>query len=246
MTKALSVQHLSISYTSAWTGKKTPAINDISFSIELGEAVGFLGVNGAGKTSTIKAILGLITPINGTITLFDLPHENINARHFIGYLPEQPYWYENLTVEETIVFYGALFGVSNKESLQRSKILIERLGLNQKRKSKIKSLSKGLMQRVGLIQTLINKPKLLILDEPFSGLDPIARKVFREIFLEEKKKGSAILISSHILPDVEALCDRALIIHDKEIKADINLVDADKKHQNLEDTFTSIAGPQSI
>ncbi len=246
MNNSLTINNLFISYRSSWTGKKTNIINDVSFVVPSGEAVGYLGVNGAGKTSTIKAILSLITQDSGSIEIFGIPSQNAHSRSLIGYLPEQPYWYENLTVKETIEFYGALFDLSAKESMSRSQILIERLGLSPKMNSRIKSLSKGLMQRVGLIQTLINHPQLLILDEPFSGLDPLARKLFRDIFLEEKKRGVSILISSHILPDVEALCDRALIIHNKQIQADINLRTIQENHQSLETIFTSIAGPIAV
>lgn len=243
MNIPLIVEHLSIAYRSPWSGKKTAIINDVSFTIHPGEAVGYLGVNGAGKTSTIKAILGLIKQASGSITLFGVPSCEPEARAPIGYLPEQPYWYENLTVQETIAFYGALFDLSADESLKRAQHLIERLHLNTKLHAKIKTLSKGLMQRVGLIQALINKPKLLILDEPFSGLDPLARKLFKDILLEQKQQGVALMISSHILSDIEALCDRAIIIHNQRIQADCAMQTLAEEHQSLETLFTSIAGP---
>jgi ABC-2 type transport system ATP-binding protein len=243
MNIPLIIDHLSIAYRSAWTGTKTTVIDDISFTIHPGQAVGYLGINGAGKTSTIKAILGLIKQGSGSITLFGTPSSKTKARALIGYLPEQPYWYENLTVEETISFYGALFDLSADESLKRAHTLLERLNLSTKLHAKIKTLSKGLMQRVGLIQALINEPKLLILDEPFSGLDPLARKLFKDILLEQKQKGVAMMISSHILPDIEALCDRAIIIHNQRIQADCDMQTLSEKHQSLETLFTSIAGP---
>ena len=183
---AVAVENISVGYRSSWLGKMTPVLNSVSFEIKEGEAIGYIGQNGAGKTSTIKCLLNLVRAQRGTISLFGRSSLDPGARAEVGYLPEHPYWYENLTVLETIEFYGGLFGLSKKEAFQRANFLLEHFGLTSKLHQKMKSLSKGLMQRVGLIQALINQPKLLILDEPFSGLDPIGRKEFREILSPRK------------------------------------------------------------
>ena len=223
MSHALDINSVSVSYRSAWTGKKFPAISNITLQIPTGQAVGYLGQNGAGKTSTIKCILDLVHVEQGTISIFGKSSSLPEARRLVGYLPEQPYWYENITVEETLLFYGAMYGLTRQDTLVAMNPWLERLELASKRTAKMKMLSKGLMQRVGLIQTVLHNPSLLILDEPFSGLDPLGRKLFRDIFIEQKKSGVTIFISSHILSDIEVLCDRAVIIHNKKIAKDMQL-----------------------
>lgn len=215
---ALTVNSLCYSYKSDWLRAKIPVLKNVSFSVMPGEAFGFLGHNGAGKTTTIKCILGLCSPSAGEIAVFGSDVLTKEFRQHVGYLPEQPYFYENLTVAESLKAYAGLSGVRKEEFKERIEEVLARLGLLGRRESKLRSLSKGLLQRVGMAQAIVNHPRILILDEPFSGLDPIGRKEFRELILDLKKKGTTIMMSSHILSDVEALCDRASIMVKGEIK----------------------------
>lgn len=214
---ALSVSSLFYSYKPSWGFKKVEALHDINFDIQSGEAFGFLGHNGAGKTTTIKSILGLIKPSAGAINILGQPN-CVDNRQFVGYLPEQPYFYDHLSVEELIKFYGTLYGLSGTKLNQAAFNAIKTVGMDSKKHSRMRSLSKGLTQRVALAQAIMNKPKLLILDEPFSGLDPIGRKEFRDIMVSLKNEGTSILICSHILSDVEFLCDRVSIMSHGKIK----------------------------
>jgi ABC-2 type transport system ATP-binding protein len=177
-----------------------------------GEAFGFLGHNGAGKTTAIKAILNLIAPQKGSIKIFGESSKSPRARRQIGYLPEQPYFYDYLSVQETVELYACLAEVPRDVRSRTVAQTLERVGLAERGKVRMRTLSKGLTQRVALAQAIVAKPKLLILDEPFSGLDPLGRREFRTILSELKSGGATIFMSSHILSDVEFLCDRASIM----------------------------------
>lgn len=223
MSKILEVKNLSKAYKSHWTFKKVSGISNISFHINEGETFALLGANGAGKTTTLKNILGFLRPDEGLISFrgekLSLPVQ----RKQIGYLPEQPYFYDYLSVQETLDFYAALFSIPAKDRKRIVTSVMERLSISHKAKSKIKSLSKGQKQRVGLAQSIIGKPSLLILDEPFSGLDPISRVEIRNLLFDLKKEGVSMLVSSHILSDIEMLCDRAVILFKGEIKKEVML-----------------------
>lgn len=218
MNPALELIDVHYAFTSDWMRRKIPVLKGVSVEVNSGESFGFLGHNGAGKTTAIKCVLDLIRPQQGVIKISGIESSRTDSRLFIGYLPEQPYFYDNLTVFEMLTLYGVLAGVPSSELSSRINFLLERLGLESKRRSRMRALSKGLMQRVGLAQAIIAKPKLLILDEPFSGLDPVGRKEFREIFTELKSQGTTIFMSSHILSDVEFLCDRVSIMVKGEIR----------------------------
>jgi ABC-2 type transport system ATP-binding protein len=211
-TPALEIDCLSYTYTEDWTRKKREAIRALSLTVKAGEAFGFLGHNGAGKTTTIKAILNLISPQQGTIKIFGENWKSLRSRRAVGYLPEQPYFYDYLTVQETLELYACLAEVPSEGRARTVAATLEKVGLGDRKKVRLRTLSKGLTQRVALAQAIIAKPKLLILDEPFSGLDPLGRREFRNIFSELKAEGATIFMSSHILSDVEFLCDRASIM----------------------------------
>lgn len=215
---ALDIQNVSYSYRGHWLIKRNDVLKNISLSIASGESFGFLGHNGAGKTTTIKSILGINKIRNGAISVFGIEHRQAAARGMIGYLPEQPYFYDHLSVREILSLYATLSGIPQREIGQACGHALELVKLTGREHSRLRSLSKGLVQRVGMAQAIIASPRLLILDEPFSGLDPIGRKDFRELLLYLKGIGTTIFMSSHILGDVEFLCDRVSIMSKGEIK----------------------------
>jgi ABC-2 type transport system ATP-binding protein len=208
----LDVSHLSYGYVASFSTTPKEALRDVSFTVREGEAFGFLGHNGAGKTTTIKCILGLIRRHSGEIRINGVDSKLPEARACLGYVPEQPYFYDHLTVAEALNMYARLAGVASHSVEQKITWAMERLGIADRRASRMRSLSKGLTQRVAMAQAITAGPSLLILDEPFSGLDPVGRREFRELILELKEKGTTILMSSHVLSDVERICDRASIL----------------------------------
>ena len=222
-TAALELENVEYGYSDDWTMQRIKILKGISLTVAAGEAFGFLGHNGAGKTTTIKCILGLVKFQSGKIKIFGTSNTRDESRSQIGYLPEQPYFYDYLSVSETLRLYGTLAGIPRKILKDRVDQQLELLKLKDRYKARMRTLSKGLTQRVGLAQALINNPRLLILDEPFSGLDPIGRREFREIILSRKEAGVTVFMSSHVLSDVEAICERASIMVHGEIKTVCNL-----------------------
>lgn len=221
----LTVKGLTKAFRSHWTYAKRPALNGVSFEIPEGSIFGFLGHNGAGKTTTIKCILGLISRDDGSVDLLGEDPASASVRKLIGYLPELPYFYDHLSVEETLEYLGglALKNLSGKELDVKVSETLSLVGLSERKRSRVRTLSKGLQQRLGLAQAIINKPKLLLLDEPFSGLDPVGRAEFKTIIRNLNASGTTILISSHILPDVQALCNRVTILVKGETKKSFSL-----------------------
>lgn len=208
----LEIDDLSYSYRDSWQVSKRQAITSISLALPEGYALGFIGHNGAGKTTTIKCILDLIKPTKGKIRIFGKPNSSLAERKLVGYLPENAYFYDHLTVREVVTFYAHLSGMPSGQVEESVKKALYTAKIDGRAKSPLRSLSKGLTQRVALAQSIVANPKLLILDEPFSGLDPIGRKEFRNIFEELKTSGTSLFVCSHILNDVEHLCDRVAII----------------------------------
>lgn len=194
--------------------RKIPVLKNVNLSVEAGEIYGFLGPNGAGKTTTIKCILGLIRPDAGELSLLGQPSGSLSSRRQVGFLPEQPYFYDYLTAGELLMFTGMLFGMPRQTLQKRCDDLLKRVGIKGKDSLRLRKFSKGMIQRVGLAQALIHDPQFLILDEPFSGLDPIGRKELRDIIISLKKEGKTIFFSSHILQDMELIVDRVGIIRD--------------------------------
>ncbi len=192
--------------------KKVEAVRGISLTVNRGEVFGFLGPNGAGKTTTIKMAMGLVRPTRGSIEILGGSMGDSETRNRIGYLPEHPYFHDYLTPVETLNFYGKLFGLSREERAKRIDELLDRVGLNHARQRTLRKFSKGMLQRLGIAQALLNNPDLLVLDEPLSGLDPIGRKEIRDILVEQRAKGVTIFFSSHILSDIEVICENVAII----------------------------------
>jgi ABC-2 type transport system ATP-binding protein len=200
-------------------------LHGVSFTAGSGEILGFLGPNGAGKTTTIKIILGLLRPDTGSVRIFGRQSGDRSAMKMTGYLPENPYIYPHLTLTEFLMFCADLSEVPGGEAEARVRHVISLVGLEEHSRRRTKGFSKGMLQRAALAQVMIHDPDLLILDEPFSGLDPIGRKTVRDILLDLKGRGKTIFFSSHILPDMEALCDRACIIKDGAVIRTVGLAE---------------------
>lgn len=200
--------------------KRVEAVKRASFSVKRGEIFGLLGPNGAGKTTTIKSVLRLIFPTEGEITIFGRSADDREAAKRIGYMPENPYVYQYLKPLEFLDLCGRLTGIPKSERRDRSEAMVDKVGLRHAVDRPIGKFSKGMMQRVGLAQALLHDPELLVLDEPMSGLDPIGRKEVRDVLLEQRARGKTLLFTSHILSDVELLCDRVVIMQRGEIKSE--------------------------
>jgi ABC-2 type transport system ATP-binding protein len=212
MDPIIQIEGLTKLFRRGFFMRKVIALEDLHLNINPGEIFGYLGPNGAGKTTTVKLLLGLIFPTKGKIALWGKEPWRKEVKARIGFLPENPYFYDHLKVRELLQFYGRLFGLSGSEIRARTGKLLEGLGLVEEADTVLRQLSKGNIQRVGLAQALINDPELLILDEPMGGLDPIGRREVRDLMLRLREKGKTILFSSHILSDVETICDRVGIL----------------------------------
>jgi ABC-2 type transport system ATP-binding protein len=214
-----------------WMRTKATAVDGITFHIQKGELFGLLGPNGSGKSTTIKLILGLLNTTRGRLTVFGREPHDVAVKRFIGFLPEESYLYPYLNSTETLDYYGRLYGIGRKIRKRRSEELLEMVGLSQVAHRQVGEFSKGMMRRIGLAQALINDPELLILDEPTSGLDPIGTRQVKDLLVELKNRGKTILLSSHLLSDVEDVCDRMAILYGGKIHAegtaDELLVDSD-------------------
>lgn len=192
--------------------KYTKALDNLNLEIERGEIFGYLGPNGAGKTTTFKLLLGLIFPTSGTAWVLGKSIREVRFKREVGFLPEQPYFYDYLTGEEFLNFYAQLFQLDKKTRKRKVQNLLETVGLEESASVQLRKFSRGMLQRIGIAQALINDPELVILDEPLSGLDPIGRKEIRNIILDLRNQGRTVVFSSHILSDVEAMCDRVAIL----------------------------------
>ena len=216
----VSVKDLAKTYRTGFLRKKVEAVRGISFEVRHGEIFGLLGPNGAGKTTTIKCLLRLVFPTRGELKVFGLSPEKRESMLRVGYMPENPYVYRYLKPLELLDLSGRLAGMTRKERRERSEAMIDKVGLRHAVDRPIGKFSKGMMQRVGLAQALLHDPELLVLDEPMSGLDPIGRKEIRDILLEQKRRGKTLLFTSHILSDVEMLCDRVSILQKGSVTAE--------------------------
>jgi ABC-2 type transport system ATP-binding protein len=224
------------------SGKKV-AVNGLNLKVRAGEVFGFLGPNGAGKTTTMNVLLGFVNATAGEAYLFGVNVREPIARQRIGYLPELTYYYKFLSAEEILRFYARVFGIPGPEAERRIDQLLKLVELEHARKRPLKAYSKGMQQRVGLAQALINNPDLLILDEPTSGLDPLGRMKVREIIQRLKNEGKTVLFSSHELGEVETVCDRVAIINQGELKVEGRVAELIEKYQaNLERIFLNIIG----
>ena len=213
MTLSVQIRNAKKTFRVGFFRRKVEAVRDVSFEVEKGEIFGIVGPNGAGKTTTLKMLTGLVRPESGTLLIDGQDVRDVRTRRKLGYLPENPYFYEHLTIDELLRFYGQLYGLERAVLRRRVPDLIERVGLLHARDRKISKFSKGMRQRAGLAQALIDDPELVILDEPQTGLDPFGRKDVRDLIFSLKEEGKTVLFSSHILPDVEAVCDRVVLIN---------------------------------
>jgi ABC-2 type transport system ATP-binding protein len=193
-------------------GRRVTAVDQLSLDVRRGEVFGFLGPNGAGKTTTLKMLMGLIYPTSGMASIFGHPIGAPAAKAKLGFLPESPYFYDYLTSQEFLCFYGHLFGLWGAALNKRVDELLDLVGMTHARDLQLRKFSKGMLQRVGIAQALINDPELVVLDEPMSGLDPIGRKEVRDLIYRLKESGKTVMFSSHILHDAELLCDRVAMI----------------------------------
>ena len=244
MDTIVELKDLRVEYRAQNTGQeKKVAVKGLNLSVRAGEVFGFLGPNGAGKTTTMNVLLGFVNATSGSAFLFGVNVREPIARQRIGYLPELTYYYKFLTAEELLRFYAQIFGIPRAEADQRIDQLLKLVELEHARKRPIKTYSKGMQQRVGLAQALINNPDLLILDEPTSGLDPLGRMKVREIIQRLKNEGKTVFFSSHELGEVETVCDRVAIIHQGELKVEGRVAELVAKHQaHLEKIFLNIIG----
>jgi ABC-2 type transport system ATP-binding protein len=193
--------------------KTVRALDHLSLDVFPGEVFGFLGPNGAGKTTTLKILMGLVYPTSGSARIMGQSISDVEIKSSLGYLPENPYFYDYLTGRELLTYAASLFGMTGKEAASRVDHLIEAVGLDsEKARRHLRKYSKGMLQRIGIAQALINDPQVLFLDEPMSGLDPIGRREVRDLILSLRSQGKTVFFSSHILTDVEALCDRVAIL----------------------------------
>lgn len=210
---------LTKTYRDFWGRQKKVALRALNFQIRHGEIFGLLGPNGSGKTTTIKLLLGLLFPTDGEAFIFGKPAADVAKNERIGYLPEESYLYRFLNAEETLDFYGRLFNLDPKVREKRAQELIEKVGLKADRKRNLREYSKGMRQRIGLAQALINDPDLVILDEPTSGLDPAGAVWMKGLIVELRKQGKTVLMCSHRMEDVQDVCDRIAILNEGELQA---------------------------
>jgi ABC-2 type transport system ATP-binding protein len=215
----IETRNLTKTFRDFWGRQKKVALRALNLQIQKGEIFGLLGPNGSGKTTTIKLLLGLLFPTSGQAMIFGQDAAQVDKNERIGYLPEESYLYRFLNAEETLVFYGRLFNMPSAERKKRAQELIDMVGLTADRKRILKEYSKGMRQRIGLAQALINDPELVILDEPTSGLDPIGTRWMKDLIVDLKRKGKTILMCSHRLEDVQNVCDRIGILHEGELQA---------------------------
>jgi len=208
-----------------WRPRPYRALDRLSIDVAQGDVFGFLGPNGAGKTTTLKLLMQLVFPTSGDAEILGRPVGDVSVRRRIGYLPENPYFYDHLTAEELLDYYGRLFGMSAAERRTRIGATLDRLGIAAERRLQLRKFSKGMLQRVGLAQALLNDPEVIFLDEPMSGLDPLGRRDVRALILELRDAGHTIFFSSHILSDAETLCSRVAIVAKGRLAAAGRLAD---------------------
>jgi len=212
-SRALSTDRLTKDYAVGfWRKRPYRALDSLTLEVERGEVFGFLGPNGAGKTTTLKLLMRLVFPTSGRADLLDRPIGDVSTKRRIGYLAENPYFYDHLTAEELLDYFAGLFGMAAAERRARASRLLDQVGVGAERRLQLRKFSKGMLQRVGIAQALINDPELVIFDEPMSGLDPLGRRDVRALILSLRDKGVTVFFSSHVLSDAEALCSRVAIL----------------------------------
>jgi ABC-2 type transport system ATP-binding protein len=213
VTHALATFDLTKDYAVGfWRKRPYRALDRLTLDVAAGEVFGFLGPNGAGKTTTLKLLMQLVFPTSGRGELLGRPLGDLEAKRRIGYLPENPYFYDHLTAEELLIYFAGLFGYDVAQRRARASRLLDEVGIGRERRLQLRKFSKGMLQRVGIAQALVNDPELVILDEPMSGLDPLGRRDVRALILRLRDRGTTVFFSSHVLSDAEALCSRVAIL----------------------------------
>ena len=227
MTAAIRIEDLTKDYlVGFWRKRPYRALDRLSLEVQSGEIFGFLGPNGAGKTTTLKLLMQLIFPTSGRAEILGRPVGDVSSRQRIGYLPENPYFYDYLTAEELLRYFARLFGFTSADARTRAAALLDRVGIGpERRRQQLRKYSKGMIQRVGIAQALLNDPEVIFLDEPMSGLDPLGRKDVRSLILELRDQGRTVFFSSHILADAEAMCSRVGVVAGGRLAAAGRLTD---------------------
>jgi ABC-2 type transport system ATP-binding protein len=263
MNTVIEIENLTKDYeVGFWKKKRVRALDDLTLSVEGGQIFGFLGGNGAGKTTTIKILMRLLFPSAGAARILGHDISDVKTHSRIGYCPENPYFYDYLTARELMNYFGELFGLDAGKRRQKTEELLNRVGLDEKDWNKqLRKFSKGMLQRVGLAQSLINEPEIVFLDEPMSGLDPIGRREVRELIAELRTQGTTVFMSTHILSDIEALCDNVAILRGGRLAATGNLDELLTQSgetqsfeinvkgvsaENLQNEFSQIAGARVL
>ncbi len=213
MRTVLEVRELRKGFKPGLFKPRVTALNGVSFAVQEGECFGLLGQNGAGKTTTLKIATGLLAADGGSATLLGRPSGDASARRALGYLPENPYFHEHFTPREGLAIYGRLVGLDRATIAARTPALLERVGLTEAANRRLRGFSKGMRQRFGLAAALLHQPELLVLDEPLTGLDPGGRRLVKELILEQRRAGCTVVLCSHVLADVQELCDRVVVLH---------------------------------
>ena len=244
MEFAIEIRNLSKDYeTGFWKKKRVRALDDLSLNVKPGQIFGFLGGNGAGKTTTIKTLMRLIFPTEGAARILGHDIADVQMHRRIGYCPENPYFYDYLTALELMEYFGELFGYEKADRKIKTEELLTAVGLDEKDwKRQLRKFSKGMLQRVGIAQSLINDPELVFFDEPMSGLDPVGRREIRELIAGLRDKGTTVFMSTHILSDIEALCDDVAILRNGKLAASGSLNDLLKRSAESNELEISIQG----
>jgi ABC-2 type transport system ATP-binding protein len=245
---AIEILGLEKTYTVGfWRKKPKTALRPLHLKVEEGEIFGFLGPNGAGKTTTLKLLMGLVFPTAGSARILGMEVNDSRMKAQIGFLPEQPYFYDYLTARELLEYYGRLSGVATKERSRKVSEVLERVGLPDAAGTQLRKFSKGMLQRVGIAQAILHDPKVVFLDEPMSGLDPMGRRDVRDLMEQLKHEGKTVFFSTHILSDAEALCDRVAIIHRGELRGIGAVADLTSSvHGKVELVWQGSTVPQSL
>lgn len=232
----ICITHLTKTYKKGLKDRK-PAVNNLNLEVNNGEIFGFLGPNGAGKSTVIKILMNFIRPSQGAVTINDCPVNDSKVRAAVGYLPENPFFYDHLTAEEILKFGGAASHMKKEVLPNRIDELLDRLKLLPAKKQRIRTYSKGMVQRIGLALALIHNPQICILDEPMSGLDPLGRRLVADLILDMRRAGQTVFFSSHILSDIESLCDRIGVLNRGKLIYCGTLDDFVLTNEGLEQTF---------
>lgn len=224
-TPAISIRNLTKVYSIPFKREKLVAVHDLSLEVEAGQVYGLLGPNGSGKSTTMKIVLGLVSPTSGSTQIFGRDSREVGSREQVGFLPENPYFYKFLTGAETVRFYGRLCGLGGKVLEARTRELLALVGLSGAADRRLGGYSKGMLQRIGLAQALVQEPRLLVLDEPTAGVDPAGSREIRDLILNFKERGLTVLLCSHLLSQVQEICDRIGILHEGKLVREGRLED---------------------